>query len=199
MKSIKILLLMLFVLVSINANAQDIKFNLDKLKVLETKAQDVVEVNLDGKVLDLAKRVLTKVNDKDAKNVGDAIKGLKGIYVRVYNFDKENEYNLKDIDDIRADFSTPNWERLVNVRSKKNNQKIDVFTRFAGDSMSGATVIMSESKSIAIINIDGMIDFDTLVEISGKLNIPKIEVESDETNTGKPTNVKKAKKSDNEN
>lgn len=198
MKSIKILLLMLFVLVSINANAQDIKFNLDKLKVLETKAQDVVEVNLDGKVLELAKRVLTKVNDKDAKNVGDAIKGLKGIYVRVYNFDKENEYNLKDIDDIRADFSTPNWERLVNVRSKKNNQKIDVFTKFTGESMSGATVIMSESKSIAIINIDGMIDFDTLVEISGKLNIPKIEVESDETTTSKPTNAKKAKKSDNE-
>lgn len=198
MKSIKILLLMLFVLVSINSNAQDIKFNLDKLKPLEAKAQDVVEVNLDGKVLELAKRVLTKVNDKDAKNVGDAIKGLKGIYVRVYNFDKENEYNLKDIDDIRAEFTTPNWEKLVNVRSKKNNQKIDVFTRFSGDAMSGATVIMSEAKSVAVINIDGMIDFDTLVEISGKLNIPKIEVESDENNP-KPTNVKKGKKSDNEN
>lgn len=175
----KILLLMLFVLVSINTKAQDIKFNLEKLKTFETKAQDVVEVNLDGKVLELAKRVLTKVDDKNAKTVGEAIKGLKGIYVRVYNFENENEYSLKDIDDIRAEFKSPNWERLVNVRSKKNNQKIDVFTRFTGDAMSGATVIMSEAKSVAVINIDGMIDFDTLVEISGKLNIPKIEVEKD--------------------
>ena len=96
--SFKVFLLMLFVLVTTSINAQDARLNLDRLKGLENKARDVVEVNIDGKVLDLAKRVLIKVNDKDAKTIGEEMKGIKGIYVRVYNFEKEEEYNLSDIE-----------------------------------------------------------------------------------------------------
>jgi hypothetical protein len=170
---------MLFVLVTINASAQDARLNLDKLKGLETKARDVVEVNIEGKVLELAKRVLVKMNNKDAKAIGEAIKGLKGIYVRVLNFEKDNEYNPSDIDDIRNQLKSPDWERIANVRSKRKNQKIDVFTKFTGDIMSGVAVVLSEDKSLAVVNVIGPIDIDTLVEISGKLNIPKIDLEKD--------------------
>lgn len=186
-QSLKVILLLLFVLTAINVKAQiDARLNLDRLKNLETKARDVVEVNIDGKVLDLAKRVLIKVNDKDAKTIGEAIKGLKGIYVRVYNFENENEYNLTDIDEIRSQLKSPDWEKIANVRSKKNNQKIDVFTKFTGDMMSGVAVVLSESKSLAIVNVIGPIDIDTLVELSGKLNIPKIDIEKDSDKKTKP-------------
>ena len=111
--SFKLILLTLFVLMTLNVKAQDAKLNLEKLKGLETKARDVVEVNIDGKILDLAKRVLVKVNDKDAKTIGEAIKGLKGIYVRVFNFEKEDEYNMADIDDIRSQLKSPDWERIA--------------------------------------------------------------------------------------
>jgi Domain of unknown function (DUF4252) len=182
MKIFKLILPLLFVLNAINVNAQiDARLNLDRLKGLEAKAKDVVEVNIDGKVLDLAKRVLIKVNDKDAKTIGEAIKGLKGIYVRVYNFENENEYNLTDIDEIRSQLKSPDWEKIANVRSKKNNQKIDVFTKFTGDTMSGVAVVLSESKSLAVVNVIGPIDIDTLVELSGKLNIPKIDIEKEST------------------
>lgn len=181
MRTFKIILLLLFV-VTITKAQGDARLNLDSLKGLETKARDVVEVNIDGKLLDLAKRVLIKVNDKDAKVIGEAIKGLKGIYVRVYNFEKDNEYDTADIDEIRSQIKSPEWEKIANVRSKKNNQKIDVFTRFTGDAMSGVAVVLSESKSIAVVNVVGPIDIDTLVELSGKLNIPKIEIEK---NSGK--------------
>lgn len=175
--SLKIFLLLLFVITI--TKAQDARLNLDRLKGLEAKARDVVEVNIDGKVLDLAKRVMTKVNDKDAKTIGEAIKGLKGIYVRVYNFEKENEYNLEDIEEIRSQIKSPDWEKIANVRSKKNNQKIDVFTRFTGDTMSGVAVVLSESKSLAVVNVVGPIDIDTLVELSGRMNIPKIDIEKE--------------------
>jgi hypothetical protein len=182
MKIFKLILPLLFVLNAINVNAQiDARLNLDRLKGLEAKAKDVVEVNIDGKVLDLAKRVLIKVNDKDAKTIGEAIKGLKGIYVRVYNFENENDYNLADIDEIRSQLKSPDWEKIANVRSKKNNQKIDVFTKFTGDTMSGVAVVLSESKSLAVVNVIGPIDIDTLVELSGKLNIPKIDIEKEST------------------
>ncbi len=175
----KIILVTLLALTATVANAQDARLRFEKLNGLETRARDVVEVSIEGKLLDLAKRVLMKTKDADAKKVGEAIKDLKGIYVRVYNFENENEYNLGDIEEIRAQLTAPGWEKLANVRSKKNNQKVDVYTMFTGDVMSGLAVVVSESKTIALVNVIGAIDIDLLVELSGKMNIPKIDIEND--------------------
>jgi hypothetical protein len=177
--SFKLLLLSLFLLTAISANGQNARLRFENLNYLEDKARDVVEVNIDGKLLELAKRVLQKVKDQDAKKVGDAIKGLEGIYVRVYNFENENEYKMSDVDAIRAQLQNPGWEKLANVRSKRKNQLIDVYTMFTGDVMSGVAVVISESKSVALVNVIGPIDIDLLAELSGKLNIPKIEIEKD--------------------
>lgn len=185
--STKIFLILLFLITAAGANAQDARLRFEKLNNLETKARDVVEVNIDGKLLELAKRVLVKVNDKDAKNVGQAISGLKGIYVRVFNFEYDNEYNVADVEEIRAQLRQPGWEKLANVRSKKNNQKVDVYTMFTGNVMSGVAVVISESKSVALVNVIGPIDIDLLAEMSGKLNIPKIEIEKEPTEK-KPKN-----------
>jgi hypothetical protein len=173
-----------------SASAQDPRLHFEKLNGLENKARDVVEVNVDGKLLDLAKRVTAKMNDQDAKKVSQAINGLKGIYVRVYNFENENEYNVAEVDEIRAQLTSP-WEKLANVRSKKNNQKVDVYTMFSGDVMSGVAVVISESKSVALVNVVGPIDIDLLVELSGKMNIPRIDIERDGSSTpAKPKNEK---------
>ncbi|MDQ6788946.1 MAG: DUF4252 domain-containing protein [Acidobacteriota bacterium] len=175
---LKFTLLFIFLLTaSAAANAQNARLNFERLNNLDGKAADVVEVSIDGKLLDLAKRVMVKANDADAKKIAQAISGLKGIYVRVFTFANENEYNVADVDEIRAQLQTPGWEKLANVRSKKNNQKIDVFTMFTGDQMSGVAVVISDAKSIALVNVIGPIDIDTLVEMGGHLNIPKIEIE----------------------
>lgn len=176
--------MLLFLAAAIPAGAQDAHLRFEKLNQLESKARDVVEVNIDGKLLDLAKRVMTKVKDPEAKKVGEAISGLRGIYVRVYNFEKENEYDMADIDEIRTQLRSPGWERLANVRSKRNNQKVDIFTMFTGDTMSGVAVVVSESKSVALINVIGAIDIDLLVEMSGKMNIPRINIERDPASSG---------------
>jgi hypothetical protein len=172
--------LLIFVLI-VPSSGQDhpARLNFDNLAGLEAKARDVVEVNVGGKLLELAKRVTAKVNDPDAQKVGDAIAGLKAVYVRVYNFEKENEYNVEDVDEIRAQLNAPGWERLANVRSKRNNQKVDVFTMFTGNVMSGVAVVVSDAKSVALVNVIGPIDIEALVELSGKMNIPKIDIESD--------------------
>ena len=163
------------------ASAQESKLHFEKFDGLASRARDVVEVNIDGKLLDLAKRVTVKVNDEKARKVALAISELKGIYVRVYNFENENEYNMADVDQVRAQLSGPGWSKLANVRSKKNNQRVDVYTLFNGDKMDGVAVVISESKSIALVNVVGMIDLEMLMELSGKLNIPKIDIERDST------------------
>jgi hypothetical protein len=177
----------LFVLAGIvTGRAQDARLNFERLDGLETRARDVVEVNIDGKLLDLAKRVTAKVNDADAKKAAQAISGLKGIYVRVYRFENENEYNMADVDALRSQLNAPGWEKLANVRSKKNDQKVDVYTMFSGDIMSGVAVVISETKSVALVNMIGPIDIELLTELSGKLNIPKIDIVRDKDGTTKP-------------
>jgi len=160
-------------------NAQEAKLHFEHLTALETKARDVVEVNVDGKLLDLAKRVTTKINDKDARTVGQAISGLKGIYVRVYNFALPNQFEMADVDQIRSELNNPAWQKVANVRSKKNDQKVDIYTMFTGDQMSGAAVVISDTKTVALVNVVGIIDIDTLVELSGRLNIPKVDIDRD--------------------
>ena len=182
---LKALVAVIFLVGAVGASAQDARLRLDTLKGLEDRADEVVEVNLEGNMLAMAKRVLGKVNDQDAKKVGEAINGLQAIYVRVYNFEKDNAYQAADVDAIRAQLQAPGWEKVANVRSKKDNQKVDVYTMFTGKDMSGVAVVVSEARSIAVVNVIGPIDIDTLAELSGKMNIPRIEVEKTES---KPKN-----------
>jgi hypothetical protein len=182
--------MMMLSLIASSVMAQDAaRLHFEKLNAMDARAKDVVDVSIDGKLLELAKRVTLKVNDADAKRIGQAISGLKGIYVRVYNFEHENEYNVADVEQIRAELNAPGWEKLANVRSKQNNQKVDVYTMFTGDQMSGAAVVISDMKSVALVNVVGVIDIETLVELSGKFNIPKIDIQQDKT-AAKPKNDK---------
>ncbi len=178
------MLLTLFLSATATVFAQNARLDLSKLKQLEDKATDIIEVNVEGKMLALAKRVLIKVNDEDAKKIGEAIKGLEAVYVRVYNFENKDEYNLADIEGIRAQLKSPGWEKLARVRSKKKGQRIDVYTMFEGDNISGVAVVMSEHKSVAVVNVIGPIDIDTLVELSGHLNIPEINIVKDKKDDG---------------
>lgn len=179
--SIKIVMLFLLAFtVSSTINAQEpSKLRLDRLNQLEDKADEVIEVNIDGKLLDLAKRVLIKVNNKDTKKVAEAIAGLKGIYVKICNFSEENQYSPSDFDAIRSQISAPGWERMVGVRSKKQKQNIEVFTMFVGQNISGVAVIISDAKTLGVVNVVGPIDIDLLIELSGHLNIPKIDIDKD--------------------
>jgi hypothetical protein len=60
---------------------------------------------------------------------------------------------------------------------------------FTGDQMSGAAVVISDTKTVALVNFVGIIDIDTLVELSGRLNIPKVDIDRDtKTVTPKPEN-----------
>ena len=66
---LKFILFALFVMLPISAAAQTARLDLNRLAGLESHARDVVEVNVEGKILDLAKRVLAKTNEPDAQKV----------------------------------------------------------------------------------------------------------------------------------
>ena len=63
---IGIFALMIFVLIVPTRGQDPARLNFDSLAGLEAKAREVVEVNVDGELLELARRVVSKTNDPDA-------------------------------------------------------------------------------------------------------------------------------------
>src|SRR5215831_13010156 len=72
-------------------------------KELAAKAADVTEVTLGRNMLDFAAKFM-KDKDEDEAQARKLIQGLKGIYVREYTFDKEGDYSLDQLKQLRAYF-----------------------------------------------------------------------------------------------
>jgi Domain of unknown function (DUF4252) len=153
--------------------AQDIKIPVN-IEKLSKKASEVVDVNLDGAMLKFASKFLSD-EEQDDVEAQQLIKNLKGIYVRSFEFDNPGEFSEADVEEVRAQLKAPTWVRTVNVRSKKDSEKVDVFFKMEGDNVMGLAIIASEPKELTIVNLVGLIDPSKLSQLSGHFGIPKIE------------------------
>ena len=166
----------LLILLALPAQAQDSRLQLSSLDKLESKASDSIDVTLDGSLLRLAVGFL-KDSDPEERAIKELVMGLKGIYVKVYEFDKAGEYTDADVDAVRSQLRAPAWSRMVGVKSKKDGENLEVYSlKAAGDQIGGLTVLTTEDKELAVIQILGTIDLEKLIKLSGKLGIPNIEI-----------------------
>ena len=180
------LLLLLAAPTALTTRAQDLRLQLDSLDRLEPKATESVNVTLDGSLLRLAVSFLDK-DDPEERAIKDLVLSLKGIYVRMYNFDKEGEYTTADLDTVRSQLRSPGWSRMVGIKSKKEGERMEVYTTMQGPQMSGLTVLLTGDKELGVIQIVGAIDLEKLIKLSGKLGIPTIDVDKeDKESTKKP-------------
>lgn len=158
---------------------QDAKLQLGKLSDLEAKASEVVDVTLDGKMLQMASKFLSNKRSSDEAKAKELINGLKGIYVKSYEFEKEGQYSNADVDSLRAQLQSPGWQRLVGVRSKKDGEKAEVYIMTSGDNILGLAIIASEPKELTVVNIVGPIDINKLSDLEGNFGIPSLGFEKD--------------------
>lgn len=166
----------LLLLLALPAQAQDARLQLDSLDKLEAKSSDSIDVTLDGSILRLAVGFL-KDSDPEERAVKELVMGLKGIYVKVYEFDKAGAYSAADLDPVRSQLRAPGWSRMYGVKSKKEGENMEVYMlQGTGDQIGGLTVLTTEDKELAVIQILGTIDLEKLIKLSGKLGIPSINV-----------------------
>jgi len=97
--------------------------------------------------------------------------------VKSFEFDKEGAYSDEDISAIRAQIRVPGWSRIVGVRSKRERENVEVFTRMEGDKIIGLAIISAEPKELTIVNIVGPIDLDKLSDLEGEFGIPRMGLE----------------------
>ena len=141
--------------------------NLDKLS---ERAAESVDVTLDSSLLQLASGFLSK-DDPEELKVKKIVSKLRGVYVRSFEFDKEGQYSLVDVESIRLQMRAPGWSRIVGVKSIKG-EDTDVYVKKDGDHVDGLVVLDAEPKEFTVVHIDGPVDLDDLSELGGHLGIP---------------------------
>lgn len=153
----------------------DIKIPID-LDKLSARATESVDVNLDASMLQLASKFLSKEDPEEMK-VKKLISKLKGVYVRSFEFDKEGQYSLSDVQSIRMQLQSPTWSRIVGVKSLKGENS-EIYLKKDGEQIGGLVVIAAEPKELTVVHIDGPINPEDLTELQGHMGIPKLGKEA---------------------
>jgi hypothetical protein len=151
--------------------AQDIKMpaGLDKLAA---KASETVDVSLDGALLQLASRFLSD-KDPDEAHVKKLMGGLKGVYVKSFEFEDRDQYKASDVEELRAQLKAPGWSRIVSTHSKRNGDNSEIYIKTDAGQISGLTIIVTEPKELTIVNIVGSIHPEDIRDLGGHFGIPK--------------------------
>lgn len=159
------------------AEADDIHMpvNLDKLA---DRATETVDVTLDASMLQLASKFLSS-EDADEAKAKRIVGKLRGVFVRSFQFDKDGQYSMADVEALRAQLKSPQWIRIVGVRSTKGENSEVYLQRggdlqHGGDRIEGLFVIAAEPRELTIVHIDGSISPEEFMELEGHMGIPRV-------------------------
>ena len=179
---LKLLMATLLLTMAVRASqAQTPRLQLNSLDHLSAKASETVDVNIDERLIQTAIKIFSD-QDPDEREIKKLVSGLKGIYVKSFEFDNENEYSMTDLQAVHAQLQDPAWSRIVNVSSKKEGN-IEVYLRMLNDQIIGLAVLSAELKELTIVNLIGPVDLEKLTKLEGHLGVPELRIESTKPKT----------------
>lgn len=157
---------------AVAAKAQDSRLQLGSLDHLAAKASESVDVNIDGRLMQLASKVLSG-DDPDEKEIKKLVAGIKGIYVKSFEFENDGQFTAADVEAIRAQLRGPGWTRMVNITSKKEGT-VEVYLLMNGEEVGGLAVLSTEDRELTVVNIVGPVDIEKLGRLEGKFGVPDL-------------------------
>jgi hypothetical protein len=135
-------------------------------KELAARASDVTEVTLGKNMLAFASKFMNG-KDQDEAATRQLITGLDGIYVREYEFDKEGQYSMDEIEQLRKYFETSEWSPIVHERERKSGETTDVMVKLVNGESHGMFILSAEPKELTIVLILGPINMEDLGKLKG--------------------------------
>jgi hypothetical protein len=97
--------------------------------------------------------------------------------VRSFKFEEDFAYPKADVEMVRKQLSAPGWQQLMEVRSSKEQQRVDIYILVEQERANGLAIIASQPREFTIVNIVGSVDMRKLHELEGQFGIPKLELE----------------------
>ena len=168
----RIALLTLLLIVPGTASAQGAKLELKGLDRLAKLADEAVNLDIPSGMLAFAGSFLKE--DKDQAAAKQLLSNLKGIYIRSFEFDRENIYTADDVENIRKQLSAPGWSKFISSESKRDRELVEIYSWQEGGASAGLAILVAEPTELTIINIVGPIDLSKLPLLQGQFGIPKL-------------------------
>jgi len=164
----------LLALPALAAAADPGRLQLPDFSALSKRATNSVDISLDPSLLHLATGAIGNDSGVNGAAVNDLIKGIRGIYVRSYTFDRPGEYSKADVKALQAQLLTPGWQPVVSTHDLKQGTNVEIYLRRSGDHTDGVAIIAADPRQLTIVNIVGSIDLAKLAQLQGQFGVPKV-------------------------
>lgn len=165
---------------AMTSRAQSGKLQLDQLDALTNRASNTLEVKLDENLMQTTVKLFSGKDPDDAA-IKELLKNVKGIYVKSFSFDKENEYLPAEIDSVMSQLRGGGWSKIVGITSKKENENVEVYLMMVADQISGLAVVSLNPKEVTVVNIVGPINLEKLSQLEGSFGIPDLDLAKPKT------------------
>lgn len=164
-------LLLLLLSTAATARAQGARLQMDQLDSLANKASETVDVKLDERLMQTAAKIFS---EKDDAEIREILKGVKGIYVKSFSFEKAGEYSQADVESVMSQLRGAGWSKVVSVTSKKDGDNVGVYLMMQGDQIEGLAVVSAEPKELTVVNIVGPVNLEKLSKLGGQFGVPDL-------------------------
>jgi hypothetical protein len=152
------------------------RLRLDSLEKLAPKASDAVNIEIDGILIKFAGSILSD-EDADERAVKELVSGLKGVYVRSYEFKSEGQFAEADVAAVREQLRAPGWARVMDVKSRGLDfGDAEVYLATAAGRVEGFALLVVAPREVTVVNIVGALDLDKLRQLGDDLNLPHIRI-----------------------
>jgi hypothetical protein len=164
------------------------RLRLESLEGLGAKASEHVIVDVDASLIKIAAAFLSP-DDPEEKEIKELIVGVRGVYVRGYEFKSEGQYAEAELAAIRGQLRAPGWSRMVDVKTSAGGaENVEVYLATDAGRVEGLALVSAEPKKVTVINVVGSVDLEKLRKLRGTLGIPDLDIRIErktEKKTGK--------------
>jgi len=152
------------------------RLRLESLEKLAPKAAEAVNIEIDGILIKFAGSILSD-EDADERAVKELVAGLRGVYVRSYEFKSAGQFADADVAALREQLRAPGWSRVMDVKSKGLDfGDAEVYLATAGGRVEGFALLVIEPRELTVVNIVGSLDLDKIRRLGDNLNLPRVTI-----------------------
>lgn len=160
---------------ALSAKGQGARLQLDQLDALANRASETVDVKLDEHLMQSTAKLFSG-KDPDDADIRELLRNVKGIYVKSFTFEKENEYLPSEVDSVMTQLHRDGWNKIVGVTSKKQNENVEVYLMTVAGEITGLAVISMNPKDLTVVNIVGPINLEKLTQLEGSFGVPDLDL-----------------------
>lgn len=144
--------LLVAVLIAVPLSAQGL--NLD-FAALAAKATSKTELNLDGAVLEEARKALPE---------GGKFAGVTGVSIHTFKYAKAGQYPTDGLDALRKQVAADSrWSKLLSSHEEK--ESADIYVQFQDGRLAGLLLISVEPTEVAVIQATGSVELAQMQEV----------------------------------